>query len=246
MKITAKEVYDRLINEDCILEKKGEIWFKFDDIDLLVKQKDVVGNIMQEWLEEWFKVKNIEYKVNSNTQMPPDFYLNPEDTKAGMLEVKAFNYKATPGFDIADFNMYQNEIAKKPYMLDVDYLIFGYEMSDDGYVTIKKLWLEKVWNICSPSAKWPMKLQVKDNVVHKIRPCKWYSSSKRVSFLPFKSKEDFLSALEETVYKNPKTHNIGGTWEAEFLHNYRTFYGTSINIPRWSEIQDTYTNNKTL
>lgn len=176
MKITAEDVYCRLMNEDCILEKKGEIWFKFDDINLLVRQKDVVGNIMQEWLEKWFQVKGIDYSVNSNTQMPPDFYLDRENTKAGMLEVKAFNYKATPGFDIADFNMYQSEIARKPYMLDADCLIFGYEMSEDGCVTIKKLWLEKVWNIYSPSAKWPMKLQVKDNVVHKIRPCKWYGS----------------------------------------------------------------------
>lgn len=240
MKITADDVYNKLISEDCILEKKGEIWFRFDDINLLVRQKDVVGNIMQEWLEKWFQVKGIDYSVNSNTQMPPDFYLDPESTKAGMLEVKAFNYKATPGFDIADFNMYQNEIARKPYMLDVDYLIFGYEMSEDGYVTIKKLWLKKVWNICSPSAKWPMKLQVKDNVVHKIRPCKWYSSSKRVKFMPFRSKEDFVSALEETVFNNPKTHSTGGTWRSEFRKNYKDFYGRKIDFPRWNEIEETY------
>lgn len=240
MRITAEDVYRRLIDEDCILEKKGEIWFRFDDIDLLVRQKDVVGNIMQEWLEKWFQVKGIDYSVNSNTQMPPDFYLDPGDTKTGMLEVKAFNYKATPGFDIADFNMYQNEIVRKPYMLDVDYLIFGYEMSEDGYVTVKKLWLEKVWNICSPSAKWPMKLQVKDNVVHKIRPCKWYSSSKRVRFMPFRSKADFVSALEETVFNNPKTHGTGGTWRSEFRKNYKEFYGCKIDFPRWSDIEETY------
>lgn len=32
-------------------------------------------------------------------------------------------------------------------MLDVDYLIFGYDMDDNGNVTIKDLWLKKVWQI---------------------------------------------------------------------------------------------------
>ncbi len=108
MKLSATEVYEKLINEDKILEKKGEIRFKFNDIDLLVKQKDVVDNIMQEWLEEWLRKNNVEFKANANTQMPPDVYLNPDDETKKLVEVKAFNYRATPGFDIADFNMYQN------------------------------------------------------------------------------------------------------------------------------------------
>lgn len=51
------------------------------------------------------------------------------------MEVKAFNRNACPGFDIADFKMYSDEIIHKPYMLDVDYLIFGYDMDDNGNVT---------------------------------------------------------------------------------------------------------------
>jgi type-2 restriction enzyme nlaIV len=43
--------------------------------------------------------------------------------------------------------MYASEIQEKPYMLDVDYLILGYDMSDDGVVTIKDVWLKKVWQI---------------------------------------------------------------------------------------------------
>ena len=51
MKLTAEQVYEKLLNEDKILEQKGQIKFYLNDVDVVVKQKDVVGNIMQEWLE---------------------------------------------------------------------------------------------------------------------------------------------------------------------------------------------------
>lgn len=144
MRLTAQQVYDKLIHEDHILELQGQIRFFFGDVNIIVKQKDVVGNIIQEWLQGWFDNRGIEYAPSENTQMPPDFFLNPDDRTTGLLEVKAFNRSASPGFDIADFRMYEEEIINKPYMLDVDYLIFGYDMSDDGIVTVKDLWLKKV------------------------------------------------------------------------------------------------------
>ena len=95
---------------------------------------------MQEWLEGWLARNEIDFKTNPNSQMPPDFFLNPDDLTCDLLEVKAFNYDAQPGFDIADFNMYQSEIVERPYMLHGKYLIFGYQMTEDGYVIIRNLW----------------------------------------------------------------------------------------------------------
>lgn len=115
MRLTAEEVYNKLINDDKILEVKGQIRFYLGDVDIIVKQRDVVGNIMQEWLEGWLQKKGIDYMPNPNSQMPPDFYLNPEDTTSDLLEVKAFNNERTPAFDIADFNSFQSEIKDKPY-----------------------------------------------------------------------------------------------------------------------------------
>ena len=109
MKLTAKEVYDKLINDDKVLTQQGRITFKFSNVDIIVKQRDVVGNIMQEWLEGWLRHNGIEYAPNDNTQMPPDVFLDPEDKKHNLMEVKAFNYAANPGFDIADFRMYERE-----------------------------------------------------------------------------------------------------------------------------------------
>lgn len=113
-------------------------------LNIIVHQKDVVGNIIQEWLQGWFDNRGIEYAPSENTQMPPDFFLDPDDSTKNLLEVKAFNRNASPGFDIADFRMYEEEIIDKPYMLHVDYLIFGYDMDENGIVTIKDLWLKKV------------------------------------------------------------------------------------------------------
>lgn len=241
MILTAQEVYDKLLKEDKILELKGQIKFFLGDVDIIVKQKDVVGNIIQEWLQGWLDKREIEYAPSENTQMPPDFFLNPKDKTRDLLEVKAFNRAASPGFDIADFRMYQSEIIEKPYMLDVDYLIFGYDMSDKGVVTIKDIWLKKVWEITRRMEDWPINLQIKDGHVHKIRPGIWYNDdTARIDFSNFNSLEDFISAISETVYQNAETHKNGSTWLVRFNKSYKENYGKTLNVPRWNEIKDNY------
>lgn len=236
MRLTAQQVYDKLINEDKILELQGQIKFYFGDVDIIVKQRDVVGNIIQEWLQGWLDKRGIEYAPSENTQMPPDFFLNPDDLTMDLLEVKAFNRSASPGFDIADFRMYEEEIVDKPYMLNVDYLIFGYDMSPDGVVTVKDLWIKKVWEITRCMKDWAINLQIKQGVVHKIRPGVWYNNTTKI----FTCKEDFISAIEETVWQNPKTREVSGTWKRRFLESYENFYGVKLNVPRWGEIADKY------
>lgn len=241
MKLTAQQILDKLVNEDQILTQTGQIKFFLGDVEIIVKQRDVVGNIMQEWLQGWLEHNDIEYAVNENTQMPPDFFLLPEDRRRNLLEVKAFNRNAGPGFDIADFRMYQEEIIDKPYMLDVDYLIFGYEMSDDGVVTIRDVWLKKVWEITRRMKDWSINLQIKEGVVHKIRPGIWYTDNTNSSdYSIFTSLEHFISAIEQAVYQNDKTHDLAPRWKTRFLAAYYDFYNVRLNIPRWYEIEDLY------
>lgn len=245
MKLTAQQVYDRLINDDQILSSKGRITFHLADIDIIVRQRDVVGNIMQEWVEGWLKKNSVEYAPNDNTQMPPDFYLDPDDKQHNLMEIKAFNYKASPGFDIADFRMYEQEIAAKPWMLDVTYLIFGYEMSGNGDVTIKQVWTKKVWEIARAMKSgtnrtiWPLNLQIKQGVVHKIRPAKWYGKKSK-KFPIYESLEDFLAAIEETVFQNQDTHGDFPSWRQRMKASYKKFYGKDLDMPRWSDIQSKY------
>lgn len=243
MKLTPQEVYNLLVIEDRILELQGQIRFFLGDIDIIVKQKDVVGNIMQEWLQGWLDHKTVEYALSDNSQMPPDFYLDPGDRTTGLLEVKAFNRSASPGFDIADFRMYVDEIVRKPYMLDVDYLVFGYDMSDGGVVTIQDVWLKKVWEITRRMKDWPINLQIKDKVVHKIRPAVWYSTA-RVEYCVFDSLENFISAIEETVYQNPDTRDRAGTWKTKFLDEYEKHYGIRLDIPRWQDVSESFVSSK--
>lgn len=109
IKLSAQQIYDKLIDEDKTLQLTGQIRFYLGDVDIIVKQKDVVGNIIQEWLQGWLDKRKIEYAPSQNTQMPPDFFLDKADRTKNLLEVKAFNRKASPGFDIADFRMYSEE-----------------------------------------------------------------------------------------------------------------------------------------
>lgn len=244
MKLTAEQIYSKLQQE--LLSAKGKITFHLADIDIIVRQKDVVGNIMQEWVEGWLKANNIEYALNDNTQMPPDFYLDLNDKKHNLLEIKAFNYESSPAFDIADFRMYEHEIASKPWMLDVTYLIFGYEMSDNGDVSIRQVWMKKVWEIsrAMESGKkphkvvWPINLQIKEGIVHKIRPAKWFGRTTK--FPIYESIEDFLAAIEETIYQNKDTRDDISWWKQQMSENYKLFYGKEITIPRWIEIKDKY------
>ena len=240
MRLSAQEIYDKLLNDEHILELEGQIKFFLGDVNIIIRQKDVVGNIMQEWLQGWLDARNIDYALNDNTQMPPDFFLNPDDNTKGLLEVKAFNRNGTPGFDIADFKMYAAEIQEKPYMLDVDYLIFGYDMSDDGVITIKDVWLKKVWQITRRMENFPINLQIKEGVIHKIRPGVWYSE-RAIDYSIFTCLEDFISAIEETTFKEPKLRSsVASTWLAVFQKNYKKWYGKELKVPRWDDIKDKY------
>lgn len=61
---------------------------------------------------------------------------------------------------------------------------------------------EKVWEITRRMEDWPINLQIKDNVVHKIRPGIWYAEdTARTDYTVFESLEDFISAIEEAVFK---------------------------------------------
>lgn len=48
MKLTAQDIYNKLINEEQIKTVKGQIRFHLGDVSIIVKKKDVVGNIVQE------------------------------------------------------------------------------------------------------------------------------------------------------------------------------------------------------
>lgn len=235
MKITPKQLFERLNNDFRITEQTGNIQFSLGEVSIVVKHRDVVGNIMQEWLEGWLKKNGIEYLANPNTQMPPDLYLDPEDITHNLLEVKAFNYEATPAFDIADPVAYLQELERHPYMLNSYYIIFGYVMDEStGTVIIKDMWLKYVWEITAPSKKSAMSV---GGNAHKIRPTKWYNQTKRSKKL-FESKEDYLSAFIELLYK--QHHDVAENSKDRIIDSYKRFYNETIRIQWWDDLKAKY------
>ena len=59
--------------------------------------------------------------------------------------------------------------------------------------------------------------------------------------LIFDCLEDFISAIEETTFKEPKLRSsVASTWLAVFQRNYKAWYGEELNVPRWNDIKDKY------
>lgn len=230
----AEELYRCLMEEMGFKGAKGEIAFTLKGISLVVKQNNVVGNILEEWLEEWMRKVGIPHRHNKG-QSSPDFWLNEESDTEDWLEVKSFT--GSPNFDIAAYNSFINLILQKPYKLQSSYLLIKYKMAG-GEVLIEDCWLKKIWEICSPSGKWPVKVQDKKGIIFNIRPAAWYSN--QLVYPVFRSLEDFLSALEEVIYVYPDTHSKGATWKKDLVESYRRHYGVELSIPRWMDIKSVY------
>jgi NgoBV restriction endonuclease len=227
MKLTAKELYIKLVDHYKIIGEQGVINFSLKDLTISVETKDTVGNLLQEWLKAWMKKEKIEFEENKNSQTFPDFNLDLKNAKQGLLEVKSFDWDRGPGFDLANFDSYCNSLLENSYRIDSDYLIFAYQM-EGSVITIKNVWMKKIWELACPSGTYPIKVQEKKSVIYNLRPSTWYSE--RTKFKPFESKESFLSALNETRYQYPQTRHTNGHWLKNIIKNYQEHTGILLEI----------------
>lgn len=162
--------------------------------------------------------------------------LKEHNLESDWLEVKSFT--GSPNFDIAAFRSFINLVIEKPWKLHSKHLLIKYKMQD-GVVEIEQVWLKNLWEICSTSSAWPVKVQYKNKVIVNIRPATWYSE--RADFKPFESLEDFLAAMEETIYQYPDTRvTIALNWKRNLINSYERHYGKRLSIPRWSDIASKY------
>lgn len=235
-KITAQELYDCLKEDFNFSGAEGFIKFNLRDYYITVEQNNVVGNIIEEWLSKWMKEQDFSF-IHNEKQAAPDFWLDPDNLNSAWLEIKSF-YRG-PGFDVSAFLSYINEIIEHPWKLHSNYLLIKYRMDDGGMVTIEDFWLKNVWEICSTSSSWPLKVQYKNKSIVNIRPCTWYSE--RTDFKPFECLEDFLAALEETIYKYPPTRaTLAKDWADRLKKSYKKHYGVNLNLPRWNDVSHKY------
>ena len=164
-------------------------------------------------------------------------WLNKHNLKSSWLELKSFT--DIPNFDIGAFRSYINEIIDHPWKLHAKYLLIKYNMEENsGLVVIEDFWLKNVWEITCTSAAWPLKVQCKRGVINNIRPATWYSE--RSDFRPFDCLEDFLAALEQTIYKYHDTNNLADHWSERLCDSYFKYYGKKLNLPRWMDVKHKY------
>lgn len=202
----------------------GVISFNLAGVSVKIDTTDTVGITLQAWLKQYLTDNDIYFSEPANTQEFPDFFLDNNEAFKHMLEVKAFNYNATPAFDIANFESYCSSVKEKPYRLDADYLIFGYTMNDSGDITVKKVWLHKIWQIAGTSQRFPLKTQVKRNMIYNIRPNTDFKAGNKG---PFRSKDDFLLAIYKTlvIYKGK---SFADDWKQTLYTNYKKYYGCNL------------------
>lgn len=60
----AQELYNKLMVDFGFKDSTGEITFTLKDITIVVNQNNVVGNILEEWLDRWMTENNIPHKHN--------------------------------------------------------------------------------------------------------------------------------------------------------------------------------------
>jgi type II restriction enzyme len=227
MKLTALQLFDKLTKDYKIVGETGVINFTLKDLTISIETKDTIGNLLQEWLKAWFIKMEIDFVANENTQKFPDFYLDSDDKRKGLLEVKSFDCDRGPGFDLANFDSYCNSLLTDAYRIDSDYLILAYQMKGSS-LSIENVWLKKIWELSCPSSTYPIKVQEKKGIIYNLRPSTWYSE--RTRFKPFASKVEFLNALNETRYQYPQTRHSNGHWLRNVLKNYTEHTGVKLSV----------------
>lgn len=178
-----------------LLNQQGVININLAGISLDIKAKDIIGNSLQEWLGLWFNSNGINYRVLTNTQEFPDYIIDFNGVET-YLEIKTWNCEKGPAFDLANFNSYIDSLEASPKNIDADYLIFGYQSNQNGFI-VKDIFLKKIWEMAGASSVDPLKIQKKKGIVYNIRPMPFHTRPNST----FKNRLDFLEGLTETKRK---------------------------------------------
>lgn len=235
MRTTIDHVFN-VLKDELENDNTGKISFTLAQVEITVKQNNVVGNIIEEWLDSWLTQHDFDHIYNHG-QCSPDFWFDLDDMNKGWVEIKSFTGGAN--FDIANYMSFIQEIVDKPWKLDSKYLCIKYTMNEEtGIVTIDNVWLKNVWEISSPSGSWAVKMQDKKGVIYNLRPSGLGVG--RSKFNTFSTLEHFLSALDFVVKTYPPTSNIGLKFRTRVEKSYSNYKGIDMHVPLWQDIADQY------
>ncbi len=238
METAIEKFYKCLTDEFGLKNAVGQIKFNLKNVEIVVKENDTVGNIIEEWVDSFMTLRGFDH-IHNPSQSAPDFWMNPTDLRSELLEIKCF--QGSPNFDIANFKSYITEIIDKPFRLHSKYLIIKYKMdSSTGDITIENVWLKDIWEITCSSDRRPIRVQEKSKIIYNIRPSTFFSSSAK--YKSFQSLGHFISALEQTIYDYSVTRStMAEKWLYKLQEAYHEEYGIEIVVPRWFDIKQLYT-----
>lgn len=227
--ITSNDLHQLLINSG-VIGCSGYMSITLNNIPATIKGLDAMGHLVQEWLFTWAKVHNVHIHQNPKTQEFPDYFLNPNDVTKDLLEIKVFNHFAGPAFDLADFFEYIDFLATKPYKLYADYLVLSYAMDEaSGMVTIKNIWLKKIWELAGYSPTNYITCQIRTDKQSGLRrPYKIRPTSFNKSGNTFSGPKDFLTELQNLLNANDITEGRYVNWLKEVDDSHMNYYGQPI------------------
>jgi type II restriction enzyme len=219
----AQRLYDLLV-ESGIVGALGTIDIELLGVKRAASDKSAVGNLIQEWLGAWMNEKEFYFREPANSQIFPDFFLSESNTEH-LLEVKTFDYSANPNFDVANFDAYVRSLMTDSYRLDADYLVVGYELTDEG-LKIEDIWLKKIWQLTCASNKFALRTQTKQGKIYNIRPYNFKVVSQ--GFQPFETRLDFVNAIKQTLADYEMRTVPDGEWFHTVSEDYRHCRGRPL------------------
>lgn len=225
IKLTAQQLKDKLESSG-IYKAKGNITMTLNGTSVQIKSTDTIGNNIQEWLSQWLSDNKIYFRTPDNTQNFPDFYLSESNDK-DLLEVKSYFAPRRPAFDVANFDSYWKALSENPSKLDADYLIFAYDLVD-GVLSIRNIYLKKVWEITGRATDYPLNCQRKNGQIYNIRPISFHSPHAAIP--AFNCKEEFLAALYKTVLGHTNKATDTRDWLKKVLKGYKKFSGIDLTV----------------
>ncbi len=227
MKYTSKELYNKLVNEYKVVGEIGSVNFTLKDLTISVKFRETIENLIHSWLKAWLKESNVEFTNGVDLKAFPNLFLDSNDQNKANIQIKIFNSSRGGVFNLGDFESFGDTLLESAHLLDVDYLIFSYSKTENGF-SIKNVWLKKIWELASPGEKFPIRVVEKDGYIDDIRSTTWYAENPKIA--PFASLEEFLVAMNDGRFLYLETRHTNSHWLKNVVKNYHKHTGIVLDI----------------
>ena len=155
---------------DEYLDKEIVIKANLDSSEITIDGNDAVGNILEEFMAKLL-TNAFEDLSKGESNEPPDIL---DEEQEWNLEIKCFKIKNGPAFDIHAISKFLGLKGESDWlskaMHKTDYLIFGYEIDEQGKRYLKSFKHKKLHEILGYGGKHEISVQYSGGQYKNIRP----------------------------------------------------------------------------